>query len=65
MFNNPVSVTNDNDKIQVAKGPSNISAEIKQTVKNTRIKIESGSDAVLSNVSSIVCEVNKMVTFFL
>ena len=38
VFNNPVSVTNDNDKIQDAKGPSNISAEIKQTVKNKRKK---------------------------
>ena len=50
VFNNPVSVTNDNDKIQDAKGPSNISAEIKQTVKNKRKKIGSGSDTVLSNV---------------
>ena len=50
VFNNPVSVTNDNDKIQDAKGPSNISAEIKQTVKNKCTKIESGSDIVLSHV---------------
>ena len=49
VFNNPVSVTNDNNKIQEAKGPSNISAEIKQTVNNKRTKIESGSDTVLSN----------------
>ena len=50
VFNNPVSVTNDNDTIQDAKGPSNISAEIKQTVKNKRTKTESGSDTVLSHV---------------
>ena len=50
VFNNPVSVTNDKDKIQGAKGPFNISAEIKQTVKNKRTKIESGSDTVLSNI---------------
>ena len=50
VFKNPVSVTNDNDKIQDAKGPSDISAEIKQTVKNKCTKIESGSDTVLSHV---------------
>ena len=49
VFNNPVLVTNDSDKIQDAKGPSNISAEIKQTIKNKRTRIESGSDTVLSH----------------
>ena len=50
VFNNPASVTNDNDKIQNAKGPFNISAEIKQTLKNKCAKIEFGSDTVLSHV---------------
>ena len=50
VFNNPLSVTNDNNKIQDAKGTSNKSAEIKQTVKNKSKNIGSGSDTVLSNV---------------
>ena len=50
VFNNPLSVTNDNNKIQDAKGTSNKSAEIKQTVKNESKNIGSGSDTVLSNV---------------
>ena len=50
LFNNPISVTNDNDKIQDAKGPSNTSAEIKHTVKNKRTKVESASDTVLNNI---------------
>ena len=50
VFNNPVSVTNDNDKIQDSKGSSNISAEIKQIVKNKRKNTGSESNTVLSNV---------------
>ena len=38
-FSNPVSLTNDNEKIENAKRPSKISAEIKQTVKNKRKNI--------------------------
>ena len=50
VLNNPLLVTNDNNKIQDAKGTSNKSAEIKQTVKNKSKNIGSGSDTVLSNV---------------
>ena len=37
-------------KFKVQKGPAKTSAETKQTVKNKRTKIGSGSDTVLSNV---------------
>ena len=50
VLNNPLLVTNDNNKIQDAKGTSKKSAEIKQTVKNKSKNIGSGSDTVLSNV---------------